>query len=156
VVNSLRMRPDRIIVGEVRADEVLDMLQAMNTGHEGSMTTVHANSTRDAIGRLVTMAGLNSVNFSQVLMMENVSRALDLIIQLNRFPDGSRRVTKVSEIVGMEGDVVTLQDIFEFRQRGMDRDGKVLGDFHSTRVRPRCYERILRAGYGTASAGGTG
>ncbi|MGD8860483.1 MAG: CpaF family protein [Myxococcales bacterium] len=148
VVNSLRMRPDRIIVGEVRAEEVLDMLQAMNTGHEGSMTTVHANTTRDALTRLVNMAGLNTANFSTNLMNQTVSRALDLIIQLNRFPDGSRKVVAIAEITGMEGEVIAMQDIYEFRRRGISPDGKVLGEHRPTGIRPRAMERIERSGYG--------
>jgi pilus assembly protein CpaF len=148
VVNSLRMRPDRIIVGEVRADEVLDMLQAMNTGHEGSMTTVHANSPRDALTRLVSMAGLNTANFSADLMNETVARALDIIVQLNRFPDGSRRVVAISEITGMEGKIIAMQDIFEFRREGIGPDGKVIGAHRPTGIRPRAMDRILRAGYG--------
>jgi pilus assembly protein CpaF len=151
VVNSLRMRPDRIIVGEVRAEEVLDMLQAMNTGHEGSMTTVHANSARDALGRLINMAGLSNASFNPKFMGETVARALDLIIQLNRFPDGTRRVVSVSEITGMEGEVIAMQEIFEFRQSGIDDEGRVLGEFRATGIRPHCMDRILRAGYGKQS-----
>ena len=151
VKNSLRMRPDRIVVGEVRGAEVLDMLQAMNTGHEGSMTTVHANTPRDAVNRLITMAGLAGANISDRLLQQSVARALDLLVQLNRFPDGRRKVVSVSEISGMEGDVITMQEIFVFEQRGVDADGKVLGELKYTGARPRCLEKIQRAG---AASGG--
>jgi len=147
VVNCLRMRPDRIIVGEVRAEEVLDMLQAMNTGHEGSMTTVHANSARDALARLVNMAGMSSASFNASLMKQTVARSLDLVVQLTRFPDGKRRVVSVSEITGMEGEVISMQDIFVFRQSGIDKEGRTLGQFQPTGIRPRCMERIARTGY---------
>jgi pilus assembly protein CpaF len=149
LVNTLRMRPDRIVVGECRSEEVLDMLQAMNTGHDGSMTTVHANTTRDALGRLINMAGMSSANFNPRFMAETVARALDLIVQLTRFPDGSRRVVQIAEITGMEGEVIAMQDIFEFRQRGVDKDGRSVGEFRATGIRPRSMERIQRAGYGT-------
>ena len=147
VINSLRMRPDRIIVGEVRGAEVLDMLQAMNTGHDGSMTTVHANSTRDALGRLLMMAGLSEAHFSEELLNQSVSRAINLIVQLQRFSDGSRRVISITEVTGMEGNIVTMQDIFVYRQRGVDTDGKVMGDFHATGIRPRLLDRIIASGY---------
>ena len=147
VVNCLRMRPDRIIVGEVRSEEVLDMLQAMNTGHDGSMTTVHANSARDALTRLVNMAGMSSANFNPTLMKQTVSRSLDLVVQLTRFPDGKRRVVSVTEITGMEGEVISMQDIFEFKQTGIDKEGRSLGQVRPTGVRPRCMERIERTGY---------
>jgi pilus assembly protein CpaF len=146
VRNSLRMRPDRIIVGECRAEEVMDMLQAMNTGHEGSMTTVHANSSRDALHRIVSMAGLSSANFSERLMNQTVARAVDLLIQLNRYPDGKRRVASISEITGMEGEMITIQDLYVFERRGTGPDGRVLGEFVSTGIRPHCTERIQRAG----------
>lgn len=145
VRNSLRMRPDRIVVGEVRGAEVLDMLQAMNTGHEGSMTTVHANSPRDALNRLMAMAGLASANVSERLLQQSIARALHLVIQLNRFPDGRRRVVSISEITGMEGDVISMQDLAVFDQRGVDGDGKVVGELGFTGVRPQCLEKIQRA-----------
>jgi pilus assembly protein CpaF len=148
VINSLRMRPDRIIVGEVRGEEVMDMLQAMNTGHEGSMTTVHANTPRDSLARLVVMAGMFSAHFSERLMNQTVASALNLIVQLSRFSDGRRRVVSISEITGMEGDVITLQEIFGFKQRGVDANGNVLGQFQSTGIRPKCADKIARAGYG--------
>jgi pilus assembly protein CpaF len=147
VINSLRMRPDRIIVGEVRGAEVLDMLQAMNTGHDGSMTTVHANTTRDALGRLLMMAGVSQAQFSEVLLNQSVARAINVIIQLNRFPDGSRRIVSISEITGMEGNVVSMQDIFVFKQTGVDARGGVLGQFAATGIRPRCLARIEATGY---------
>jgi pilus assembly protein CpaF len=147
VVNSLRMRPDRIVVGEVRGAEVLDMLQAMNTGHDGSMTTVHANSTRDALGRLLMMAGLSYTNVSEILLNQSMARAINLVVQLQRFTDGSRRIISITEITGMEGNVVTMQDIFVYKQRGVEADGKISGAFSATGVRPRCLTRIEAAGY---------
>ncbi|MBN2526275.1 MAG: CpaF family protein [Deltaproteobacteria bacterium] len=147
VVNSLRMRPDRIIVGEVRSAEVMDMLQAMNTGHEGSMTTVHANSPRDSLARLVAMAGLFSAHFSETLMNHTLASALDLVVHINRFSDGTRKVVSISEISGMEGNVISLQEVFAFRQTGVDAEGRALGKFMATGIRPRCMERIERAGF---------
>jgi pilus assembly protein CpaF len=115
------------------------------------MTTVHANTTRDALGRLINMAGLVNANFSPKFMAETVARALDLIVQLTRFPDGTRRVIGVAEITGMEGEVIAMQDIFEFRQRGVDKEGRAVGEYRATGIRPRCMDRILRAGYGTTA-----
>ncbi|HSD88400.1 MAG TPA: CpaF family protein, partial [Kofleriaceae bacterium] len=146
VRNSLRMRPDRIVVGEVRGPEVLDMLQAMNTGHEGSMTTIHANGPRDALTRLMAMAGMASANLSEHLLQQSIARALHLVVQLNRFPDGRRRVVSISEITGMEGEVISMQDIASFDQRGVDADGRVIGELKFTGVRPQCLEKIQRAG----------
>jgi len=146
VRNSLRMRPDRIVVGEVRGAEVLDMLQAMNTGHEGSMTTVHANSPRDALNRLMAMVGMAGVSFSENVVIQTLARALDMVVHLNRGPDGKRRLTSISEITGTEGMVITMQDIFVFEQQGVDREGNVVGDFVRTGIRPRCLDRIIRAG----------
>jgi pilus assembly protein CpaF len=146
VRNSLRMRPDRIIVGEVRSDEVLDMLQAMNTGHEGSMTTIHANSPRDALSRLEAMVGMSGVPLSDSSIRQNIARALHLIVQLGRGTDGRRRVLGVAEINGLEGPVVVMQEIFRFQQRGVDGSGRVLGEFESTGIRPKVMERIERAG----------
>ncbi len=153
VRNSLRMRPDRIVVGEVRGAEVLDMLQAMNTGHEGSMTTVHANSPRDAINRLVSMAGLATSTFSEHLMFQTVARALDLVIHLNRFPDGARKLVSVTEITGTEGDVVAMQELFTFELEGVNDNGVTQGRLVHTGIHPRCAERIRRAvrGYGGVS-----
>jgi pilus assembly protein CpaF len=147
VINSLRMRPDRIVVGEVRGAEVLDMLQAMNTGHDGSMTTIHANSTRDAMNRLLMMAGLAQAQFSEALMKQSVARAINLIVQLQRFADGSRRVVSISEITGMESDVIAMQEIFAFQQRGLDAQGRVIGEYRATGIRPQCMRRIQAAGF---------
>jgi pilus assembly protein CpaF len=147
VINSLRMRPDRIVVGEVRGAEVLDMLQAMNTGHDGSMTTVHANSTRDALGRMLMMGGLSQLQVSETLLNQSMARAINLVVQLQRFTDGSRRIISITEITGMEGNVVTMQDIFAYKQRGVETDGKIVGAFSPTGIRPRCLSRIEAAGY---------
>jgi pilus assembly protein CpaF len=146
VINALRMRPDRIIVGEVRGEEALDMLQAMNTGHDGSLTTVHANSPRDAIGRLEVMVGMANANIGVRAIRQQVSSAIDLFIQIARFSDGTRRVTHLTECVGMEGDQVTTQDIFVFEKTGVTEEGKVTGRFRPTGVRPRFYERLRAAG----------
>jgi pilus assembly protein CpaF len=146
VRNSLRMRPDRIIVGEVRAAEVLDMLQAMNTGHEGSMTTIHANSPRDALSRAEAMVGMSGVPMSETLTRQTIARALNVIAQLQRGTDGKRRMTSISEITGMEGPVITMQEIFKFEQKGVDREGRVLGEFRATGVRSRALDRIERFG----------
>ena len=146
VRNALRMRPDRIIVGEVRAAEVMDMLQAMNTGHEGSMTTIHANTPRDAMSRIEAMVGMSGVNMSETLVRQTIARSLEIIVQLSRGTDGKRRVASISEITGTEGNVVTMQEIFKFEQTGTDADGKILGEFKATGVRPRAFERIARYG----------
>lgn len=146
VKNSLRMRPDRIILGEIRGAEAIDMLQAMNTGHEGSLATVHSNSTRDAIARFETMIGMGMPNLSDKNIREMIARALDLIVQVDRLPDGSRRLLAVTEIVGMEGSVVTTQDIFVFEQRTVDDDGRVRGTFRATGVRPKFTGRLQRNG----------
>ncbi len=146
VINTLRMRPDRIIVGECRGPEALDMLQAMNTGHEGSMTTVHANSPRDALSRLETMIMMAGMELPSKAIRQQISSAIHIIVQLSRMRDGSRKVTSVSEITGMEGDMITMQDIFVFRQTGFDDKGKVLGKFSATGVRPMCLEEIKYKG----------
>jgi pilus assembly protein CpaF len=146
VINSLRMRPDRIVVGEVRGDEALDMLQAMNTGHDGSLTTIHANAPRDALTRLETMVAMANLNIPESAIRRQVASALDLIIQVTRMSDGTRKVINVSEVVGMEGDVVTMQDIFEFRKTGIGEKGEVLGEFLPSGIRPRLSERLLAAG----------
>ncbi|HEY2900431.1 MAG TPA: CpaF family protein [Polyangia bacterium] len=150
VKNALRMRPDRIIIGECRGGEVLDMLQAMNTGHEGSMTTVHANTPRDALSRIEAMVGMGGIQMSEALVRQTISRALNVIIQLTRGLDGKRRITSISEIIGMEGAVITSQELFRFDQRGIDADGKVLGEFRSLGVRPKVMERIERYGINPA------
>jgi len=145
VRNCLRMRPDRIIVGEVRGAEVLDMLQAMNTGHDGSMTTVHANSPRDALTRLMSMISMAEVNFSESVMAQMLSRAINILAQVQRFSDGRRRLASISEITGTEGNVITMQEIFAFRQTGVAEDGRVLGEYVGMGV-PRCLDRIERVG----------
>lgn len=146
VRNSLRMRPDRIIVGEVRGGEVLDMLQAMNTGHEGSMTTVHANSARDALSRIEAMVGMSGVQMSEMLVRQTIARAVNVVVQLSRGTDGKRRVVSVSEVTGTEGPVVTMQELYRFEQKGVERDGRVIGEFRSTGVRSRASEKIERFG----------
>ena len=146
VRNALRMRPDRIVVGEVRGGEVLDMLQAMNTGHDGSMSTVHANSTRDALSRIETMTLMAGLALPMRAMREYIASALDLVIQLARLSDGTRKLVRVTEIVGMEDEVITAQDIFTFEQQGIDKDGRVRGFHRATGVRPRFSERLERAG----------
>ena len=146
VRNALRMRPDRIVVGEVRGGEVLDMLQAMNTGHDGSLSTVHANSTRDALSRIETMVLMAGVSLPVRAMRDYIASALDLMVHLARLSDGTRKVTRVTEIVGMEEDVVTTQDIFVFEQQGIDADGRVIGFFRPTGIRPKFSERLERSG----------
>jgi pilus assembly protein CpaF len=152
VKNALRMRPDRIVVGEVRGTEVLDMLQAMNTGHDGSLTTIHANSQRDALHRLETLMLMSGVSLPNRVMREQVSAALDVIIQVTRFSDGTRRVIAVSEIVGMEQDVVAMQDIFVFRKTGLSPEGKVLGHFEATGIRPKFADQLRLAGVDVSPA----
>jgi pilus assembly protein CpaF len=146
VVNALRMRPDRIIVGEVRSDEALDMLQAMNTGHDGGLTTIHANSPRDALYRLDTMVAMANLNIPERAVRQQIASAINLIIQITRLSDGTRKVTAVTEVTGMEGDLITSQDIFVFDRTGLRRDGKVCGRFRATGIRPRCAERLLAFG----------
>ena len=146
VINALRMRPDRIIVGEVRGSEAIDMLQAMNTGHDGSLTTLHANSPRDALARLETMVSMANLNLPEKAMRQQIASALQVIIQIARLSDGRRRVVSVSEIVGMEGDVITMQEIFQFERQGVDEKGEVLGQFKATGIRPRFTERLRTAG----------
>jgi pilus assembly protein CpaF len=142
VKNALRMRPDRIVVGEVRGQEVMDMLQAMNTGHDGSLTTVHANNPRDALHRLETLMLLSGVALPPIAMREQISAGLDCVIHVSRLADGSRRVVNVSEIVGMEGDVVSMQDIFVFKKTGISEEGKVLGRYEATGIRPKFADRL--------------
>ena len=146
VRNSLRMRPDRIIVGEVRGGEALDMMQAMNTGHDGSISTVHANSSRDAISRLETMMLMAGVALPERALREQIASALDVIIQLSRLSDGSRKLVEVSEVTGMEGSVVTTQMIYQYEQKGVEH-GKVIGEFVATGVRPAFLERVERYGF---------
>jgi len=140
------MRPDRIIVGEVRGAEALDMLQAMNTGHDGSLTTLHANSTRDALRRLETMILMAGSNLTDKAMREQISSAINLIIQIARLSDGSRKVIKVSEITGMEGNTISLQDLFVFEKMGVRDDGIVLGGFRTTGIRPKFAEQLEASG----------
>jgi len=146
LVNSLRMRPDRIVVGEVRGEEALDMLQAMNTGHDGSLTTIHANSPRDGISRLEVMVALANSNMQLVSIRQQIASAVHVLVQAARLSDGSRRVVSLTEVTGMEGDVVTLQDIFVFEKRGLNPDGRVVGRFAATGIRPKFYEKLLAAG----------
>jgi pilus assembly protein CpaF len=145
VVNALRMRPDRIIVGEIRAGEALDMLQAMNTGHEGSMTTAHANSPRDVISRIETMTLMAGYDLPIRAIREQIASAIDLIVHVDRMRDGTRKVTNIAEVVGMEGDVVTLTDLFVFEQTGFEED-KVVGQLRSTGLRPSFMDRMEAAG----------
>ena len=147
VRNSLRMRPDRIIVGEVRGGEALDMLQAMNTGHDGSMTTVHSNSARDTISRLETMVLTAGFDLPIPAIRRQISSALDLIVYLNRFPDGSRKVTQISEVMGMEGDVVTMTDLFHFHPAGLNENKKITGAFRATGLRPSFSQDLDAAGF---------
>jgi len=146
VRNALRMRPDRIVVGEVRGGEALDMLQAMNTGHDGSLTTGHANTPRDMLARLETMVLMAGMELPVKAIREQIASAIDLIIHAGRFKDGSRKVTHVTEVQGMEGDVIVLQDIFVFQQTGINEQGKVVGRFISSGIRPKFIDRIEAAG----------
>jgi len=146
LINSLRMRPDRIIVGEVRGGECLDMLQAMNTGHDGSLTTVHANSPRDAVSRLEVMVSMANANMQLVSIRQQVASAVHLLVQAARLSDGSRRIMSITEVTGMEGEMITLQDIFVFEKHGLSPENKVLGRFAATGIRPKFYEKFLSAG----------
>ncbi len=146
VRNALRMRPDRIVVGEVRGGEALDMMQAMNTGHDGSLTTIHANSPRDALLRLETMMSMSGLDIPDKALRRQVASAVDIVLQLSRLSDGSRRLVSFQEITGMEDDVITMQEIFRFTQTGVDEGGRIQGHFGPTGIRPRCAERI--AAYG--------
>jgi pilus assembly protein CpaF len=146
VINSLRMRPDRIVVGEVRGGEALDMLQAMNTGHDGSITTVHANSPRDAISRIETMVAMSGFDLPQKAIRQQVASAIDVVVQLARLSDGRRKLVSLQEITGMEGEVVTMQEIFRFERQGIGSDGEVLGELAATGVRPSFAEKLRLAG----------
>jgi pilus assembly protein CpaF len=150
VKNALRMRPDRIIIGECRGGEVLDMLQAMNTGHEGSMTTVHANTPRDALSRVEAMVGMGGIQMSEALIRQTIARSLNVIIQLSRGTDGKRRITSIAEITDIQAGVITMQEIFKFEQHGVDAAGKIVGDFRFTGIRPRALDRIERYGINPA------
>ena len=147
VINALRMRPDRIIVGEVRGDEALDMLQAMNTGHDGSLTTVHANSARDALYRLDTMVAMANLNIPERAIRQQIASAINLVVHMSRMADGTRKVTAITEITGMEGDVISMQDIFVFERTGINQQGKVCGRFRATGIRPKISERLITAGH---------
>jgi pilus assembly protein CpaF len=146
VKNALRMRPDRVILGEVRSEEAFDMLQAMNTGHEGSMATIHANNPREAVGRLEQMIAMGGLNLSPDAMRAQIASAVGMVVQVNRLSDGKRKVTHVTEIVGMEGQVVQMQDIFTFNRTHTESDGTVHGEFRATGLRPRCLDEMLRRG----------
>ncbi len=146
LINSLRMRPDRIIVGEVRSDEALDMLQAMNTGHDGSLTTIHANAPRDALSRLETMVAMANLNIPDTVCRRQIASAINVVVQVSRLSDGTRKVTNITEITGMEGDVVAMQDIFVFDKRGVRDNGQVIGDFVASGIRPKFSDRLLVSG----------
>ncbi len=146
LINALRMRPDRIIVGEVRGEEALDMLQAMNTGHDGSITTVHANTPRDAISRIETMALMANLNLPEMALRQQIAAAIQVIVQVSRMSDGSRRVTHISEITGTSDQVISMQDIFLFQKRGLGPNGKVLGRFYATGIVPKFADKLHSAG----------
>lgn len=146
VRNSLRMRPDRIVVGEVRSGEALDMLQAMNTGHDGSLTTAHANTPRDMLSRLETMVLMAGMDLPIKAIREQISSAIDIIVQQSRLKDGSRRITHITEVVGMEGEIITLQDIFSFKQNGKDEKGRIIGDVKATGIKPKFFEKFESLG----------
>ena len=146
LINSLRMRPDRIIIGEVRGDEAFDMLQAMNTGHEGSMTTIHANSSRDALSRLESMVAMANVNLPQFALRQQIASAISIVVQIARLSDGTRKVTNISEITGQEEDIISMQDVFNFVRKGIGPDGKVIGSFAPSGIRPKFLDRLRIAG----------
>jgi len=147
VINALRMRPDRIVVGEVRGEEALDMLQAMNTGHDGSLTTIHANSPRDALYRLDTMVAMANLGIPERAVRQQVASAVNVVVQISRQSDGTRRVTSIAELTGMEQDVITMQEIFGFQKTGLDKDGRVMGSFKATGIRPKCADLLALAGH---------
>ena len=146
VRNALRMRPDRIIVGECRTGEALDMLQAMNTGHDGSMTTAHANSARDALSRLETMVLMSGMELPLRAIRSQIASAVDIIVQIARLRDGSRKIINIAEVTGMEGDIITLQDLFRFENHGLDSDGRITGEFLTSGLRPMCTEKLAMNG----------
>jgi pilus assembly protein CpaF len=146
VINSLRMRPDRIVVGEVRGEEAFDMLQAMNTGHEGSLTTVHANSQRDALARVENMVSMANLNIPERAIRQQVAAAIHAVVQIARLSDGTRKVMTISEVTGMEGEVIMLQDVFVFERTGVDESGRVRGVFKATGAPPKFAERLAIAG----------
>jgi pilus assembly protein CpaF len=146
LINALRMRPDRIIMGEVRGGEAIDMLQAMNTGHDGSLTTVHANTPRDALARLETMISMAGLNLPEKGMRQQIASAIQVVVHVGRLSDGQRKVMNIGEIVGMEGDIITMQDIFVYKREGLDEDGTVIGQFRATGVRPKFADRMKAYG----------
>ena len=146
LINSLRMRPDRIIIGEVRGEEAFDMLQAMNTGHEGSMTTIHANTPRDALTRLESMVAMCNLNLPEKTVRQQIASAISIIVQVSRMSDGTRKVVSISEITGMEENVISMQEIFSFKRQGVGPDGKVVGIFQPSRIRPKFLERLRVSG----------
>src|SRR5689334_7708785 len=146
LINSLRMRPDRIVIGEIRGEEAFDMLQAMNTGHEGSMTTIHANTCRDALSRLESMVAMANFNIPEKAVRQQIASAIAIIVQISRMSDGTRRVVSISEITGMEGDIITMQDIFTFIRRGVGGNGRVIGAFRPSGIRPKFMEKLRIAG----------
>jgi pilus assembly protein CpaF len=147
VINSLRMRPDRIVVGEVRGEEAFDMMQAMNTGHEGSLTTIHANSQRDALGRLESMFSMANLNIPERAVRQQITSAIHAVVQIARLTDGSRKVIGISEVTGTEGDVINMQEIFVFERTSVDEGGRVRGAFRATGIRPQFAERLGTLGY---------
>jgi pilus assembly protein CpaF len=146
VKNALRMRPDRIILGEVRGDEAFDMLQAMNTGHDGSLATIHANSPRDCLARLESMIAMTGMDMPLRMVRQQIASAVDLVVQVARLEDGQRKVISVSEIIGMEGDIITMSEVFGFKRRGISSEGKVIGQVAASGVVPSFYEKILLRG----------
>jgi pilus assembly protein CpaF len=140
------MRPDRIVIGEVRGGEAIDMLQAMNTGHDGSLTTIHANTPRDALSRLETMVQMTGMTLSERAMRQQIAAAIDMVLQVARLSDGSRKVTSIAEITGMEGETITMQEIFQFERTGLSKEGQVIGRFRPTGIRPRFAERLKAHG----------
>jgi pilus assembly protein CpaF len=147
LINALRMRPDRILIGEVRGEEAFDMLQAMNTGHEGSLTTVHANSPRDALSRVENMVSMANLNLPDRAVRQQIASAIHAVVQVSRLPDGKRKVVSISEITGMEGDVVSMQEIFTFQRRGISENGSIQGAFKAAGIRPKFADRIVAAGF---------
>jgi pilus assembly protein CpaF len=146
LINCLRMRPDRIIIGEVRGEEAFDMLQAMNTGHEGSMTTIHANTPRDALSRLESMVAMANLNLPARSLRQQIASAISIVVQVSRLSDGTRKVTNISEITGQEEDVISMQDVFTFERKGIGPDGKVVGAFAPSGIRPKFLDRLRIAG----------
>jgi pilus assembly protein CpaF len=146
LINCLRMRPDRIIIGEVRGEEAFDMLQAMNTGHEGSMTTIHANTCRDALSRLESMVAMANLNLPERAVRQQIASAVSVVVQISRMSDGTRRVVNIAEITGMEEDIITMQDIFTFVRKGIGPKGNVVGTFRPSGIRPKFLERLRVAG----------